>query len=116
MFTRREIVALVRENGEVEPSEGTIWLNQAAPEVWLLEVLPKIPEDTAPWPPFVFDPSVRFPYTQHLVVGPAHVLARAIEAHLELAELVAAGDVIVDSPAVRRLLDVAFLATARAAI
>lgn len=85
-------------------TDGAMWLQQEAPEAWLLEILPEIPMQAKTYPPIVFTPSYEFRFTLNLVAGPEAALRSAIEEFPELAQAVAEGEVLVPSEAIDRLI------------
>lgn len=108
MPIRHEIESLIAAHqASDEPLDGALWIWQEAKDAWLVELLPNIPEEAEPYPPFVFGPSFEFPHTLNLVVGPQAALERAIATHGELAMAVASGEVLVRSVAIDSLVALA---------
>lgn len=87
-----------------EPSDGVIWLRQDQPDLWLLEVLPEIP-DYDVWPAYVWGPSIDYKFTLHSFAGPMVAFEKAIQDHPDLAKWICNGNVIIDSESIKKLIN-----------
>lgn len=90
-----ELVA-AHESLAQDPAVAAIWIRTDAPTVWLLEVIPSLPDETLPEEPIFFNPGVQFRFPLALIAGNRRTLEMTLRADAELARLVASGEVMLD--------------------
>ena len=97
MGSKREAVErLVEQHAQIkdEPMDAAIWIRQDEPGVWLVELLPKLSDDSDAYEPVEFGPGRTFRYSLYLIAGNRLSLEKAVAAHTDLAEWIARGDAV----------------------
>lgn len=77
-----------------DPMETAIWIRRDEREAWLVELIPSMPSDVHPERPVAFNPGRSFRHPLNLIASNMEGLRRALEQDPELAEAVAAGEVL----------------------
>ncbi len=90
-----ELVA-AHESLKDDPACAAVWIRKDDSTVWLLEVIPTLPEEDRPEEPIFFNPGVAFRFPLALIAGTRRTLESTLRADPELARLVASGEVMLD--------------------
>jgi hypothetical protein len=97
MVPKDKVVELVDAHAALdEPTTGAIWINAAAPEVWLVEVIPSMTDDDKADEPTFFSPGVEFRFPIALIAGNRRSLEAALRRRPELARALVEGTVVLD--------------------
>jgi len=98
MIPRSKVAELVaaHESLRDDPAAAAVWIRKDDPTVWLLEVIPTLPEEDRPEEPIFFNPGVEFRFPLALIAGTRRTLESTLRANPELARLVASGEVMLD--------------------
>lgn len=98
MIPRSKVAELVaaHESLPEDPAAAAVWIRKDDPTVWLLEVIPTLPEEDRPEEPIFFNPGVEFRFPLALIAGTRRTLESTLRADPELARLVASGEVMLD--------------------
>jgi len=88
-----------------EPMTGALWLRQKSPEAWLVEIMPRLPDDfKTAYKPLTWKPDRCLPYRLHLIAGNLKSLKRAVWGHRTLARDVARAETLMDTKDSRTLV------------
>ena len=98
MIPRSKVEELVAAHESLleDPAAAAVWIRKDDPTVWLLEVIPTLPEEDRPEEPIFFNPGVEFRFPLALIAGTRRTLESTLRANPELARLVASGEVMLD--------------------
>ncbi|HEX3775063.1 MAG TPA: hypothetical protein VHV51_11405 [Polyangiaceae bacterium] len=95
MPTRDEMLELVQAHAGLEDRmDAAIWIRRDAPDAWLVEVLPDLPADRHPGRPVHFNAGRTFRHELNLIAANAEDLRAAIRADVQLAAVLADGEVL----------------------
>ncbi len=98
MIPRDKVEALVaaHEALDEDPAAAAVWIRRDEPTVWLLEVIPSLPNAEGPEEPIFFNPGVQFRFPLALIAGTRPTLEATLQSDPELARLVATGEILLD--------------------
>lgn len=90
-----------------DPATAAIWIKREASEVWLVEVIPSMADDDRAEEPTYFNPGAGFRFPLALVAGNRQSLEDALHRDAELARAVAEGEIVLDGPDARHIVELA---------
>jgi hypothetical protein len=105
MPSKETVQELVHSHATLdEPMTAAVWIHPDQAAVWLVEVLPGLPDDPDALRPIVFSPSADFRYPFHLIAGSLESLLRALPKSPDLAKAIASGEIMHDSADAQSLM------------
>jgi hypothetical protein len=98
MIPRDKVEALVAAHEALaeDPAAAAVWIRRDDSTVWLVEVIPSLREEDGPEEPIFFSPGVQFRFPFALIAGTRQTLETTLRSDLELARLVAGGEILLD--------------------
>lgn len=98
MIPRTKVAELVAAHEALseDPAAAAVWIRKEESTVWLLEVIPSLPEEDQPEEPIFFSPGVEFRFPLALIAGTRRTLESTLRKDRELARFVASGEVMLD--------------------
>ncbi len=98
MITRDKVAARVAAHQSLReaPAAAAVWIRMSEPTVWLLEVIPTLPEEDHAEEPIFFNPGVAFQFPLALIAGTRRTLEFTLRSNPELARFVASGELMLD--------------------
>jgi hypothetical protein len=108
MIPAANVRELAQTHARIEdPATAAIWIWREASQVWLVEVVPSMADDDRAEDPTYFNPGAGFRFPLALVVGNQRSLEDALHRDAKLARAVADGEIVLDGPDARHLVDLA---------